>query len=141
LIGAPKRLDAPQIRRSHKAAISRPPPTQIPWICATRGWRHSASARAVACITFPYSIACALFARSVANSAMSLPGENALSPAPRTMTQRKVSSADNFSIVSPSSRHMGLVSALSFSGRLSTTVAIGPLRVSAFSSFIGVSCW
>ena len=33
--------------------------------------------------TRPYSIACALFARSVANSAMSLPGENAFSPAPR----------------------------------------------------------
>ena len=47
LIGAPKRLDAPQMRRSHSAAISSPPPTQMPWICATSGWRQSASARAV----------------------------------------------------------------------------------------------
>ena len=88
LIGAPNRLDAPQIRRSQSAAISSPPPTQMPWICATSGCRQAASARAVACITAPYAIACALFARSVANSPMSLPGENAFSPAPRTMMQR-----------------------------------------------------
>ncbi len=36
--------DAPQIRRSHSAAISSPPPTQMPWICATSGCRHAASA-------------------------------------------------------------------------------------------------
>ena len=35
--GAPNRLPAPQMRRSHSAAISSPPPTQMPWICATRG--------------------------------------------------------------------------------------------------------
>ena len=37
LIGAPKRLDAPQTRRSHSAAISRPPPTQIHGICVGGG--------------------------------------------------------------------------------------------------------
>jgi hypothetical protein len=73
----------------------------MPWICATSGWRQAASAFAVACITWPYSIACALFARSVANSAMSLPGENAFSPAPRTITQRSESSAESASIASP----------------------------------------
>ena len=35
------------------------------------------------------------------------------------MMQRSVSSADSASIVSPSACHIGLVSALSFSGRLS----------------------
>ena len=44
MIGAPKRLDSPQIRRSHSAAISSPPPTQMPWICATSGCRQAASA-------------------------------------------------------------------------------------------------
>ena len=46
LIGAPKRLDSPQMRRSHSAAISRPPPTQMPWICATSGWRQRGERRA-----------------------------------------------------------------------------------------------
>jgi hypothetical protein len=64
----------------------------------------------------------------VANSPMSLPGENAFSPAPRTTTQRTVSSAESASIVAPSASHMPLVRAFSFSGRLSTTVAIGPSR-------------
>ena len=43
----------------------------------------------------PYSIACALFDRSVANSPMSLPGEKARSPAPRSTMQRTESSADS----------------------------------------------
>ena len=60
---------------------------------------------------------------------MSLPGENAFSPAPRTMMQRSASSADSASIASPSARHIAFVSALSFSGRSRTTVAIGPSRV------------
>src|SRR6266542_672464 len=128
LIGAPKRLDSPQMRRSHSAAISSPPPTQMPWIWATSGWRQSASACAVVCMTLPYSIACALFARIVANSPMSLPGENAFSPAPRMITQRRLSSADSAPISSPSARHIAFVSALSFSGRLRTTVAIAPSR-------------
>ena len=65
-----------------------------------------------------------MFARSVANSPMSLPGENAFSPAPLSTMQRNESSAERRPTVSPSSRHIGLVSALSFSGRFSTTVAI-----------------
>ena len=48
----------------------------------------AASFSAVECITLPYSIACALFERCVSNSPMSLPGENAFSPAPRRMMQR-----------------------------------------------------
>src|SRR6266542_6766822 len=128
LIGAPKRLDSPQMRRSHSAAISSPPPTQMPWICATSGWRQLASARAVACMTRPYSIACALFERSLANSPMSLPGEKAFSPAPRTITQRSASSAESASIVSPNSRHIAFVSAFSFSGRFRMTVAIDASR-------------
>ena len=128
LIGAPKRLDVPQMRRSHSAAISSPPPTQMPWICATTGWRQRASESAVRCMTSPYSIACDLLARCVANSAMSLPGENARSPAPRTMMQRTASSADSASTAVPSIPHMSRVSALSFSGRFSTIVAIAPSR-------------
>ena len=49
----PNRLPAPQMRRSQSAAISRPPPTQMPWICATSGWRHAASAAAVRCMAPP----------------------------------------------------------------------------------------
>src|SRR5688572_5800746 len=88
---------------------------------------------AVACIVAPYSIACALFERSLANSPMSLPGENAFSPAPRRMMQRIPSSAESASIASPSIRHMLRVSALSFSGRLSVTVAIAPSRATPMS--------
>ena len=36
-MGTPKRLDSPQMRRSQQAAISSPPPTQMPWIIATVG--------------------------------------------------------------------------------------------------------
>src|SRR5438876_591606 len=87
-------------------------------------------------MTCPYSIACVLFARSVANSAMSLPGENAFSPAPRTMMHRRSSSLDRPSIAAPNSCHIGLVSAFSFSGRFSTTVAMGPSRVTRMSSLM-----
>ncbi|BAN27341.1 hypothetical protein BRPE64_DCDS04050 (plasmid) [Caballeronia insecticola] len=59
---------------------------------------------------------------------MSLPGENAFSPAPRRTMQRNESSRDNVSMVSPSERHSGLVIALSFSGRSITTVAISSAR-------------
>src|ERR1700694_4032256 len=71
---------------------------------------------------------------------MSLPGENALSPAPRTITQRRASSFDSETRASPSERHIGLVSALSFSGRFSTTVAIAPSRVTVIRSLIIVRC-
>ena len=79
-----------------------------------------------------------MLARSVANSAMSLPGENARSPAPRRITQRSESSADSASTAAPSDCHIDFVSALSFSGRFSTTVAIGPARETAISSVIAV---
>src|SRR4029453_13083097 len=124
------------MRKSQNAAISSPPPTQMPWICAISGWRQSASACAVVCMTLPYSIACALFARAVANSPMSFPGENALSPAPRRITQRTPSSSDSAPIVSPRACHIAWVSALSFSGRLRTTVAIGPSRATAINASI-----
>jgi hypothetical protein len=44
LIGTPKRDDSPQMRRSHCAAISSPPPMQAPWISAIVGWRQSNTA-------------------------------------------------------------------------------------------------
>src|SRR5512144_1222000 len=84
----------------------------------------------------PYSIACALLLRVVANSPMSLPGENAFSPAPRTMMQRRASSAESRVIASPSACHIAFVSALSFSGRSRTTVAIGPARSTRICSVI-----
>src|SRR5688572_3628295 len=67
---------------------------------------------------------------------MSLPGENAFSPAPRRMMQRTPSSADSVSIASPRRPHIARVRALSFSGRLSTTVAIGPARSTRIASFM-----
>jgi len=69
---------------------------------------------------------------------MSLPGENARSPAPRRIRQRSVSSADSASTVSPRRFHIGLVSALSFSGRFSTTVAIGPSRSTRIVEKVGL---
>ena len=62
----------------------------------------------------------------MANSAMSLPGANAFVPAPRITMQRTDSLAESSVNASPSLRHIGRVRALSFSGRLSTTVAMGP---------------
>jgi len=47
---------------------------------------------------------------------------------PRTTTQRKASSADNWRIDSPSPAHIALFSALKRSGLLSVTVAIAPSR-------------
>src|SRR5207253_9731360 len=84
-----------------------------------------------------YAIACALLDRSRPNSPMSLPGENARSPAPRTTTQRTASSADSASIATPSSRHIARVSALSFSGRFSSTVAMAPSRSTRIVPLIG----
>src|SRR5690606_20950114 len=69
---------------------------------------------------------------------MSLPGANALSPAPRMTIQRNSSSAESDSIVSPSARHIDFVRALSFSGRLSTTVAISASRWTRIKSVIAL---
>src|SRR6185369_14617739 len=57
--------------------------------------------------------------------------------APRTMTQRTESSADSASTASPSERHISLVSALSFSGRLSVIVAMVPSRPTLMRSSMG----
>src|SRR5476651_47505 len=76
----------------------------------------------------PYARACSTLERSVRNSAISLPGEKAFSPAPRRMMQRMESSAESSSIVSPSDCQSGFVIALSFAGRSMTTVAINPSR-------------
>ncbi len=53
LIGTPKRLDSPQIRRSHMIASSSPPPTHRPWIIAIVGCTQSAIAPMVSCISRP----------------------------------------------------------------------------------------
>ena len=130
LIGAPKRLDSPQMRRSHSAAISRPPPTQMPWICATSGWRHVGERARRRVHRVAVLDRLRLVGALVANSAMSLPGENAFSPAPRSMMQRSaVVGGRARRSRAPRSRHMPRVSALSFSGRLSTTVAIGAVAL------------
>ncbi len=52
-MGTPKRLDSPQMRMSARPAISRPPPTQMPWICATTGWRQWPMASMVRVMTLP----------------------------------------------------------------------------------------
>src|SRR5471032_1693492 len=76
----------------------------------------------------PYARACSMLERSVRNSAMSLPGENAFSLAPRRTMQRMESSAESVSMVSPSDCQSGLVIALSFAGRSMTTVAMNASR-------------
>jgi hypothetical protein len=65
---------------------------------------------------------------------MSLPGEKALPPAPRSTTQRTASSAASSVTASPRRRHMFLVMALSFSGRFNATVAMAPSRSIAMHS-------
>src|SRR5260221_9048023 len=67
---------------------------------------------------------------------MSAPAANALSPAPRSTTQRKPESADNSPIAMPSFSHIGLLSALSLSGLLSATVAMTPSRVTRTGSLM-----
>src|SRR5690606_32117501 len=54
-------------------------------------------------------------------------------PAPRRMMQRTLSSALSSRKVSPSRRHPSIVNALSFSGRLSTTVTTSPSRCTSTS--------
>src|SRR5258706_15557306 len=57
---------------------------------------------------------------------MSFPGAKAFVPAPRIMMQRTLSLAESSVNTSPSRFHIGLVRALSFSGRLRTTVTMSP---------------
>src|SRR6185295_1460661 len=59
---------------------------------------------------------------------MSAPAAKALPPAPRTMTQRKSSSAESSRMRAPSSVQEASDKALSLPGRSSTTVAIAPSR-------------
>src|SRR6185312_12715120 len=124
----PKRLPAPQIRRSHISATSSPPPTHTPWIIATVGCGHSPIERIVAWISSPYFLPCAALARTSGNSAISAPAANAFVPAPRTMTQRRLSSAESSRMRVPRSVHEASDMALSLSGRSSTTVAMAPSR-------------
>src|SRR5438128_5504769 len=66
---------------------------------------------------------------------MSLPGPNALPPAPRRTMQRTLSSASSRPTASPSNRHSSLVMALSFSGRLIVKVTM-PLSRCSNNSFV-----
>src|SRR5437773_3676279 len=124
----PKRLEAPQMRRSHCVMTSSPPPTQTPWIIATIGWRHRASAPIVASSTTPYFFAVFAFLRVVSNSEMSAPAAKALSPAPRITTQRRRLSASSSRMTSPSRFHEPSPSAFNLPGLLSVTVAMSPSR-------------
>src|SRR6267378_3781991 len=124
----PKRLEAPQIRRSHCVMTSRPPPTHTPWIMATIGCRHRAIAPMVASSTAPYFFATFAFLRVVWNSEMSAPAAKALSPAPRITMQRSDLSASSSRIASPSRFHEPSPSAFSLPGLLSVTVAMSSLR-------------
>src|SRR6266478_1914821 len=129
----PKRLEAPQMRRSHCEMTSSPPPTQTPWIIATIGCRHRAIAPIVASSTAPYFFAVFAFLRVVSNSEMSAPAAKALSPAPRITMQRKSLSASSSRMTSPSRFQEPSPSALSFSGLLSVTVAMSPSRARRIS--------
>src|SRR5882762_3125 len=124
----PKRLEAPQIRRSHCVITSRPPPTHTPWIMATIGCRHRAIAPIVASSTTPYFFASLAFLRVVSNSEMSAPAAKALSPAPRITMQRKRLSASSSRMTSPKRFHEPSPSAFSLPGLLSVTVAMSPSR-------------
>src|SRR5712671_5097459 len=138
----PKRLEAPQIRRSHCVVTSSPPPTHTPWIIATIGCRHRAIAPIVASSTAPYFFALFAFLRVVSNSEISAPAAKALSPAPRITMQRKSLSASSSRIASPRRFHEPRPSALSLSGLLSVTVAISPLRARRISpDMIFFLCW
>ena len=92
LIGTPKRLLSPQMRRSHISATSRPPPTQTPWIIAIVGWMQSPTAcivgmRSVRRIRVP----CATLARTSREFRRCRRRRaKAWSPAPRRTTQRKL---------------------------------------------------
>src|SRR6266581_2680175 len=124
----PKRLEAPQMRKSHCVMTSSPPPTQTPWIIATIGCRHRAIAPIVASRTAPYFFALFAFLRVVSNSEMSAPAAKALSPAPRITTQRKALSASSSRMTSPSRFHEPSPRAFSLPGLLRVTVAMSPSR-------------
>src|SRR5260221_2083691 len=129
----PKRLEAPQMRRSHCVITSSPPPTHTPWIMATIGCRHRAIAPIVASSAAPYFFASLAFLRVVSNSDMSAPAAKALAPAPRLTMQRRDWSASSSPIASPSRVHEPRPSALSLSGLLSVTAAISPRRARRIS--------
>src|SRR2546430_1576794 len=135
----PKRLEAPQMRRSHCEITSSPPPTQTPWIIATIGCRHRAIAPIVASSTAPYFFALFAFLRVVSNSEMSAPAANALSPAPRITTQRRALSASSSRMTSPRRFHEPRPSAFSLPGLLSVTVAMSPSRARRISPDMGRS--
>src|SRR6267378_7883486 len=138
----PKRLEAPQIRRSHCVITSSPPPTHTPWIIATIGCRHRAIAPIVASSTTPYFFASLAFLRVVSNSEMSAPAAKALSPAPRITMQRKRLSASSSRMTSPSRFHEPSPSALSLPGLLRVTVAMSPSRSRRISpDMIFFLCW
>src|SRR5712692_7799490 len=132
-MGMPKRLEAPQIRRSHCEAISSPPPTHTPWIMATVGCRHAESACIVRSSTSPYFFATLAFLRVVSNSEMSAPAAKAFSPAPRLTMQRRDLSASRSRIASPSRFHEPSPSAFNLPGLLSVTVAMSPSRARRIS--------
>src|SRR5882672_1706436 len=124
----PKRLEVPQILRSHCEMISMPPPTQAPWIMATMGWRQPAIASMVVSSCSPYFLATFELLRVFSNSETSAPEAKACPPAPRSTTQRSALSASSSRIVSPRRFHMARLSAFSRSGLLRVTVAMSPLR-------------
>src|SRR5712691_4282792 len=129
----PKRLEAPQMRRSHCVMTSSPPPTHTPWIMATIGCRQRAIAPIVASSAAPYFFASFAFLRVVSNSEMSAPAAKALSPAPRITMQRKRLSASSPRMTSPRRFHEPSPSAFSLPGLLSVTVAMSPSRARRIS--------
>ena len=114
---------------SQSAASPKPPPTQRPSISATTGCRHARTDWNAGFPTRAYSRAFSAELRVASNSEMSAPAEKARPPAPRSTTHRRSASRSHASMISRSRRDIATDIALSFSGRFSTTVAIGPSRV------------
>src|SRR5262249_38501594 len=95
---------------------------------ATLGWRQSRTEAIAASIASPYFFADFELFLVFSNSAMSAPAANALSPSPRSTTQRSVLSRSSSRMTSPSRFHMPRSRALSFPGLLSVMVAMSPSR-------------
>src|SRR5262249_47730916 len=95
---------------------------------ATLGWRQSRTEAIAASIASPYFFADFELFLVFSNSAMSAPAANALSPAPRSTTQRSVLSRSSSRMTSPTRFHIPRSRALSVPGLLSVMVAMSPSR-------------
>ena len=123
-----KRALAPAICRSHSCMSSNPPPTAKPRTRATRGFSMLRMTRNACVTTASYASICAGVERFSANSEISLPAQNARSPAPVRTTTRTPGSAERLSNDAARLCHAAREIALRRSGRLMVTRATCPSR-------------